>query len=142
MLRQVAHLSASRMGSRKKNGRDSMKRDKWVTIKVSEDERLAWRELAEAEGLTLADFIRQQLGAAAMVHREPVKKRRAKRVDPAWIRELAKIGNNLNQIARWANTYKSAAETMAVIRALVAVERQISEIPIQPRQRREESDAH
>jgi hypothetical protein len=119
-----------------------MKRDKWVHIKVSESERDSWSRLAEANGTTLADLIRQQLGAADMVHREPVKKRRAKRVDPAWIRELAKVGNNLNQIARWANTYKSSAEVMAVLRALLSVERQLSEIPIQPREKQGDSDAY
>ena len=120
-----------------------MKRDKWVHVKVSESEKDSWNRLAESSGLTLADLIRQQLGAADMVHREPVKKRRIKRVDPALIRELAKIGNNLNQIARWANTHKSEADAVAVLRALLSVERQLSGIPTQPPVRREvDSDAH
>jgi hypothetical protein len=115
-----------------------MKRDKWVHVKVSESEKDSWSRLAESSGLTLADLIRQQLGAAEMVHREPVKKRRIKRVDPALIRELAKIGNNLNQMSRWANTYKSDAEAMAVLRALLSVERQLADIPTQPGRREKE----
>lgn len=118
-------------------------RDKWVHIKVSGSERESWNSLAEANRSTLADLIRQQLGAAALVHRDPVKKRRIKRVDPALIRELAKIGNNLNQIARWANTHKAEADAFAVLRALLSVERQLAEIPIQPIKPREEDlDAH
>ena len=30
-------------------------------------------------------------------------------------RELARLGNNLNQIARWANTHKGAPEKLAVL---------------------------
>ena len=119
-----------------------MNRSKWVHVKVSVLEKESWQSLAEADGLTLSDLIRQHMGAAKLVHREPVKKRRVKRVDPALIRELAKIGNNLNQISRWANTFKSDAEAMAVLRALLSVERQIADIPTQPRSREENSDAH
>ena len=32
-------------------------------------------------------------------------------------RQVARIGSNLNQIARWANTYASAAEAVALLGA-------------------------
>ncbi len=38
--------------------------------------------------------------------------------------ELAKIGNNLNQIARWANTCKENAEAVEVVAYLVAIDRE------------------
>ena len=38
-------------------------------------------------------------------------------------RELARIGSNLNQIARWANTHKENAETVEMVAHLVAIER-------------------
>jgi len=119
-----------------------MNRSKWVHVKVSGPEKESWQSLAAADGLTLSDLIRQHMGAAKLVYREPVQKRRVKRVDPALIRELAKIGNNLNQISRWANIYKSDAEAMAVLRALLSVERQLSGIPTQPGRREEDSDAY
>ena len=37
-------------------------------------------------------------------------------------RQVARIGNNLNQIARWANTHRSEAEAVEVIAHLVAIE--------------------
>ena len=40
-------------------------------------------------------------------------------------RQIARIGNNLNQLARWANTHKPAAEAIAVIAHLVSVERSL-----------------
>ena len=40
-------------------------------------------------------------------------------------RQIARIGNNLNQLARWANTHKTAAEAVAVIANLVSFERSL-----------------
>ncbi len=37
-------------------------------------------------------------------------------------RQIAKIGNNLNQIARWVNRYKTTADTVEVVTHLVAIE--------------------
>ena len=37
-------------------------------------------------------------------------------------RELARIGSNLNQIARWANIHKENAEALEVVAHLVAIE--------------------
>ena len=37
--------------------------------------------------------------------------------------QLARLGNNLNQIARWANTHKGAVEAVEVIAHLIAIKR-------------------
>ena len=42
-------------------------------------------------------------------------------------RELARIGSNLNQIARWANTRKENAEAVEVVAHLVAIERALGQ---------------
>ena len=47
----------------------------------------------------------------------------AAKVERERTRELARIGSNLNQIARWANTHKGNAEVVEVIAHLVAIER-------------------
>lgn len=39
------------------------------------------------------------------------------------IRQLARIGANLNQLARWANTWKSRAEAVEILTALASLER-------------------
>ena len=41
-------------------------------------------------------------------------------------RELARIGANLNQIARWANTFKANAEAVEIVAHLVAIERALA----------------
>ena len=42
-------------------------------------------------------------------------------------RELARIGSNLNQIARWANTHKENTEALEVVAHLVAIEQALGE---------------
>lgn len=50
-------------------------------------------------------------------------------VDPALLRQLAGIGNNINQIARRVNSGEwGAVDRVAVIAALSAVERELSEL--------------
>lgn len=100
-----------------------MERNKWIHVKVSEKERDQWQALAEERELTVADLIRQSVGLEVLGMEPKRKSRPVRRTDPALIRQLARIGNNLNQIARWANTYKSDAEAEAVIQALLSIER-------------------
>jgi len=92
----------------------------WVHVKTTPAERELWHAKAEEAGLTLADLIRRQLG---------VKRRRRTHVpvaDPALVAALARIGNNLNQLARWANTHKSGAESVQILTALATAERILS----------------
>ena len=74
----------------------------WVKIRASEAERAEWHAKARAAGLALSDLVRPWTVAHAEVERERT-------------RELARIGANLNQIARWANTYASEAEAGEVV---------------------------
>ena len=84
-------------------------RDVWVKIRASEAERAEWHAKARSAGLTLSDLVRRSFGRvrtwtapAAEVERERT-------------RQVARIGNNLNQIARWANTHGSEAEAVEVV---------------------------
>ena len=45
-------------------------------------------------------------------------------------RELARIGSNLNQIARWANTYREAADALEVVAHLTAIERALEALTV------------
>ena len=54
-------------------------------------------------------------------------------------RELARTGANLNQIARWANTFKANAEAVEIVVHLVAIERALAALaPVV----RPDADAH
>lgn len=104
-------------------------RTKWIHLRVSASERTAWQAKAEAAGLTLADLIRQHLGEARQVGRDPVRRPAARKADPALLTALARIGNNLNQVAKWANTHKSNADAVEVIAALVSIEESLHSLP-------------
>ena len=41
-------------------------------------------------------------------------------------RQVSRIGNNLNQVDRWANTHKTAAEAVEVIAHLITIERALA----------------
>ena len=76
----------------------------WVKIRASEAERAEWHAKARSAGLTLSDLVRRSVGRVrtwTVAHAEVERER---------TRELARLGNNLNQIARWANTDTSAIE--------------------------------
>ena len=83
---------------------------------VSPVEFADWRAKALATGVPLSALLREAMARtrtwtapAAAVERERT-------------RQVARIGNNLNQIARWANTYASTAEAVEVVAHLVAID--------------------
>ena len=45
--------------------------------------------------------------------------------------ELARIGSNLNQIARWANIHKEDVEALEVVAHLVAIERALEALGVE-----------
>ena len=93
-----------------------------ASVRVSAAEFAAWKAKAEAAGVRLSDLLRRAMArtrtwtaAAAEVERERT-------------RQVARIGNNLNQIARWANTHADKADAFEVIAHLVAIEREIARL--------------
>jgi len=91
----------------------------WVKVRATEAERAEWHAKARSAGLTLSDLVRRSIGRVrtwTVAHAEVERER---------TRELARLGNNLNQIARWANTHKEAIEAAEVIGHLVAIDRRL-----------------
>lgn len=94
-----------------------------VKLRLRPDEADKWRDQAKAEDLTLSNLIRKRMGDAKPTRVDPPKpKRMGRKADPALIAALGRVGNNLNQLAKWANTYKSDAETREVLALLVSIE--------------------
>ena len=95
-------------------------RDVWVKIRASEAERAEWHAKARSAGLTLSDLVRRSVSRVrtwTVAHSE---------VERESTREVGRIGANLNQIARWANTHKGAVEVVEVIGHLIAIERALA----------------
>lgn len=106
-----------------------MKRNLIVRFRVSPEERATIKAKATAQSQSLTDFLRQRALNYRLRKSSDEKER---------IRQLARIGNNLNQLARWANTYKDRAETMTVLGALLSVERALTNTEIVPSNRQGE----
>ena len=87
-----------------------------MVIRVHPEERDLLKLNAGVHGLSVSDYVRQTC-LGLRLRRTPEEKRR--------IRELARIGSNLNQIARWANTYQDSLEAVEVLAALARIENQI-----------------
>ena len=90
--------------------------------RLSPAELADWRAKAAAVGVPLSDLLRQAMArtrtwtaAAAEVERDRT-------------RQIARIGSNLNQLARWANANASAVEAVEVIANLVAFERELRKL--------------
>lgn len=82
------------------------RKNKWLKVRVTSSEYAALQRQAEDEDCTLTELVRSRLQ----------ERRPGRRADRALerdkLRHLARIGTNLNQIARWVNTYKG---TMAAV---------------------------
>lgn len=91
-------------------------RTEWVKFRATPEEKKAIEEKASAQGQTLADFLRQR-ALDYRLRQTPQEKER--------MLLLARIGVNLNQIARWANTHKKSAEAVDVITMLAGLEKAV-----------------
>ena len=87
-----------------------------VVIRVHPEERDLLKMNAGIHGMSVSDYVRQTC-LRLRLRRTPEERRR--------LRELARIGANLNQLARWANTYKESLEAVEVLAALTRLETKI-----------------
>ena len=87
-----------------------------IVVRLLPEERDTLRLNAGVHGLNMSDYIRQTC-LGIHLRRTPEEKRR--------LRELARIGANINQLAKWANTHKQGAEAIEVITALAEFERRL-----------------
>ena len=87
-----------------------------MVIRVHPEERDLLKLNAGLHGMSVSDYVRKTC-LGLRLRRTPEEKRR--------LRELARIGSNLNQLARWANTYKESLEAVKIITALARLEYQI-----------------
>lgn len=92
----------------------------WIKVRASADERARWQALAVNKGVSLSELIRARLdGSRLRSRREPPP------VDPGLLRELARIGNNLNQLARAANRREPVTATAMLVR-LIEIDRELA----------------
>lgn len=89
-------------------------RTAWIKLRVTPAEKETIMAKAQAQGQTVTDFFRQR-ALDYRLRQTPLEKEH--------VRQVARAGANLNQLARWANTYKSRAEAIQVLAVLLSIER-------------------
>ena len=89
--------------------------------------------MAKANDTTISQFIREQINFN--LSEEDIKKRykrhnenEYKKADPKLIYQIAKIGNNLNQIARYINIKKNDVNTLEILQSLVNIEKDLKKL--------------
>jgi hypothetical protein len=98
-----------------------MIREKYIKFRVSECERGKLLSHAREAGLSISEAMRRMICiGGARAWQQPVNRRT--------IAQIAWVGNNLNELSRWANTLKGKAETEKVIQALKVIEGEMRKI--------------
>ena len=102
-------------------------------FRCTQAEKLRLREQAALAGLSSAALLREALGLTDARRRKPLPK-----VDPALIREIGRIGGNLNQIARVLNRNALAGgvegfDAVRVAQALLGIERHLGRLTVETR---------
>ena len=117
------------LASLKSKPKMKTKRTSIVNLRLSAEEKALWQHQAADAGLTLADFLRKKTDGAESTNIEPRKKRRPFKqidADQELLRGIARLNSNLNQIAKWANTFKDAVDAASVISELIIIDENIS----------------
>ncbi len=97
-----------------------MSRDQWIKFRVTREEKACFEAKASLAGMTVADLIRHRI-LRFRIRKNAYEQER--------IRMLARIGNNLNQLARWANSYKGGLDTVRVVSRLETILRELRKEP-------------
>lgn len=102
---------------------EAKKRSIWLKLRVTDDERGRWTEIAKNKGVTVSDLVRSSLDGLRLR-----KRREAPKVAPELLRELARIGNNLNQVAHAANCHHQPLASTALLIRLIEIDRELAAI--------------
>ena len=86
-----------------------MPRDFLLKIRVSSEEHDAIKTTAADTGLTVSDYVRMRLA------HQRVRQTAAERDT---LTHLVRIGSNINQIARWANTHANRIDALKILMRL------------------------
>lgn len=114
-------------------GAQTARRDKEIKIRLTTSERDRVRAIAASAGLDTANLIRSRLLEAGMAV-EPTRrhtviaKAHGTKCETELTRQLARLGNNLNQIARAVNRHAVRGDRIDVIKlfaVMLAIERQL-----------------
>ena len=96
-----------------------MIRNKFIKVRVSEAERNEIKDKAKSSSTTVSDLMR---------HRTLNYRVRSNKYHQEQIRQIARIGSNLNQLARWANTHKTCPPTLETVLCLNRIYQSVKDL--------------
>lgn len=94
-------------------------RNTWLKLRVSQSEKASIAEKAHAEGQSISDFLRNrafQYRVRQSSHEKEI------------LLHLARASSNLNQLARYANTYLNHADKVELLLLLASIEAELKRI--------------
>jgi len=92
------------------------KKQRMLQVRIDEDDYDRLQQLAEETGISMSSLVRDHIGKIRVRNRSDERDR---------VAMLNRINANLNMIARWVNTHKSAAVSVEVLTHLMAIEREV-----------------
>ena len=93
-----------------------------IHVRTTAAEAEAWREKARTAGLTTSELLRQAMRETEVLSEADAEARRELTL------AVARVGANVNQLARWANTHKGEADATRVLVQLAAIGRELAAI--------------
>jgi hypothetical protein len=102
-------------------------RGRVLKIRVSQDELAVMRERAAGDAMSVSNWLRVQV-ARVQKHSHPRRPRPPSPEVADALRQLARIGSLLNQIARWENTRRQPADVLVIYPQLVEVQAELTRI--------------
>lgn len=102
-----------------------------ITLRLPPEQLAKWKVVAKEQDMSVADWVRTNVDPTMHItyrrtpQKRPMRLQEASPADPALIAKIAMMGNNMNQLARWANRFKSTADAAQILLALTAIEQQL-----------------
>lgn len=101
-------------------------RECMLRVRCTATEYRRWQALAASYDCTLSGLVRRHLDGV-----QALPRRRIPKADPELIRQIALVGNNMNQIARAVNAAQvagSRASAVDILSELASIERQLRQL--------------
>jgi hypothetical protein len=113
------------------------KRERRFWVRLSDDEHAALDQVADALGVASKSAL-VRLAIGALAEARPVRASTVsarlpsspphRQLDRQWLYEINRIGNNLNQIARYCHIHGRSAYTEDILYALLAMDRDLKSL--------------